>query len=108
MALGGEHSIFVSAENEIFVTGEGSRGQLGTGEADGYTVPTFLREFFCSGSKIYQVACGNSCSMIIAGKFNPVSLKILCLAFAPIAGDIELIEDIDESKSSRDTESSTV
>jgi hypothetical protein len=78
VALGGEHSIFVTSDNEVYVAGQGAKGQLGTGESDGCVLPTLLRDLFNSGLHLYQAACGNSCSMILVGKFNPLTLQQRC------------------------------
>ena len=110
LALGGEHSVLVTTHNDVYVAGEGSRGQLGTGENERCVTPVLLEKIKKTGREILQVTCGNSCTVMLVGKFNPVSLAQTCTEVVTRFGlDKERVDEVggpqkDSSLSALDTD----
>ena len=82
MACGGEHSVFVCSDDEVYVAGTGARGQLGLGrDSEQWSncfYPVLNKSLKASGRSILDVAAGNNCTLILAGKYKPVQLSNRC------------------------------
>ena len=82
MACGGEHSVFVCSDDEVYAAGTGARGQLGLGrDSERWSncyYPVLLGSLKNSGRSVVDVATGNNCTLILAGKYNPTSLRTAC------------------------------
>lgn len=65
VACGANHSISLSAQDEVWVWGEGGLGQLGLGDWQGCSSPTPLTAL--SGKNIIGIGCGHSHSLAFAG-----------------------------------------
>jgi len=79
IACGGEHTIFITQDQEVYACGSGGKGQLGLGDRDDRHEPCLLTSLRNSGRSIQQVKCGNQCTILLAGKFHPVSLQQRCM-----------------------------
>ena len=99
IACGGEHSVALTEDGEVYSFGAGNKGQLGHGKTPAATVgeggphaptpppPVLQNEHFPAmlvGLKktrrdVHQVACGNNCTLILAGCFNPPPLQKKCM-----------------------------
>jgi alpha-tubulin suppressor-like RCC1 family protein len=78
VACGGEHSVFLCDDGEVYSVGMGAKGQLGHGNTTNLHVPQLLRHLKMTRREIFQIACGNNCTLILAGNFQPLSLQELC------------------------------
>ena len=81
VACGGEHSVMLCEDNDVFSVGANSRGQLGQGNLDGVNEPTLSKPLRKDGRHIKQIACGNNCTVILAGNHQPASLVRIIAQF---------------------------
>jgi len=87
IACGGEHSVALLASGEVYTFGAGIKGQLGHGDNQNRHFPTLLESMMKSRRMVRQVACGNNCTLILAGEFCVPSLKQRC---------VEIIKECEE------------
>ena len=74
VACGGEHSVMLCDDNDVFTVGANSRGQLGQGNLVACSEPKLSRPLRRGGREIFQIACGNNCTLVLAGRCQPSSL----------------------------------
>uniref|UniRef100_A0A7S2HV15 RCC1-like domain-containing protein n=1 Tax=Octactis speculum TaxID=3111310 RepID=A0A7S2HV15_9STRA len=78
IACGGEHTVALCKEengSKVFSFGAGNKGQLGHGTPlANENFPRLVIDLKRTRRNIHQVACGNNCTVILAGTFNPPSL----------------------------------
>jgi len=74
VACGGEHSVALCDDNDLYTVGAGNRGQLGQGHLNGCTEPKLSLPLRNDGRELKQIACGNNCTLVLAGKFQPPCL----------------------------------
>ena len=79
IACGGEHSVALLKNGEVYTFGAGNKGQLGHGSTNNEYFPQVLCSLKASRRLVHQVACGNNCTLILAGSFNPPSLLARCM-----------------------------
>lgn len=82
---GGEHTIFLSGEYDVFGSGLSNKGQLGNGSSSDpsnslqtHIVPHVFPYFSLEKKKILQVSCGFNSTAILVGKRTPESLRYQC------------------------------
>jgi len=95
IACGGEHSVALTEDGEVYTFGAGNKGQLGHGLAANEHFPRLLEELHRTGRDVHQVACGNNCTLILAGVYNPHSLVQICLD--TIRSNASLMADLHEA-----------
>jgi hypothetical protein len=84
ISCGSEHSAFVFSgddqdESVIYTVGRGDCGQLGHTERELHTItPSPVVHPVLAGRKIESVVCGEECTFIIAGYYQPKSLVSTC------------------------------
>lgn len=66
ISCGGEHTAFITEENNIYVFGSGMKGQLGLGHCGGEFVPAQISEF----NNVKQVSCGERHTAFITKEGN--------------------------------------
>jgi alpha-tubulin suppressor-like RCC1 family protein len=110
IACGGEHSVALGVDNKVYTFGAGNKGQLGhesqgvagrvsdeqeaaTTLAKSEYVPRLVGSIRKTRRDIHQVACGNNCTLILAGCFNPPTLMERCIEV--ISETPELIEQLE-------------
>ena len=64
---------------EVYTFGAGNKGQLGHGSTNNEYFPQVLCSLKASRRLVHQVACGNNCTLILAGSFHPPSLLSRCM-----------------------------
>ena len=79
MACGGEHTTVLLATGEVYTFGSGKLGQLGHPGTKNEHYPKLVKSLKDMRRKVFQVACGNNCTIILAGPFQPPTLFELCL-----------------------------
>ena len=80
IACGGEHSVALADDGEVFAFGAGGKGQLGHGgDLRNEHFPALVLDLKRTRRDVHQVACGNNCTLILAGSFNPPSLLQKCM-----------------------------
>jgi alpha-tubulin suppressor-like RCC1 family protein len=67
-SCGGEHSMFLCANGDIYSAGTGSRGQLGHGDTDPVYEPKLIAAFRKERAVIKQVSCGNNSTLLLVGR----------------------------------------
>lgn len=77
VACGGEHSVMLCEDNDLYTVGAGNRGQLCQGHLEGCTEPKLAMPLRKQGRELIQIACGNNCTLILAGRFQPPCLMRL-------------------------------
>jgi len=78
IACGGEHSVALTECGDVYTFGAGNKGQLGHGGLANEHFPALLTDLKKTRRDVHQVACGNNCTLILAGYFNPPSLLQRC------------------------------
>ena len=78
IACGGEHSVALTEGGDVYTFGAGNKGQLGHGKTANEHFPCLLTDLKKTRRDVHQVACGNNCTLILAGYFNPPSLLQRC------------------------------
>jgi len=72
--------VALTASGEVYTFGAGHKGQLGHGpRLTNEHFPSLLRSLKRTRRDISQVACGNNCTLILAGAFNPPTLLNRCM-----------------------------
>mmetsp|Transcript_10532 Transcript_10532/g.13672 ORF Transcript_10532/g.13672 Transcript_10532/m.13672 type:complete len:201 (-) Transcript_10532:485-1087(-) len=79
IACGGEHSVALLSTGEVYSFGAGHKGQLGHGDTSNQYYPKLLEVMMKSRRVVRQVACGNNCTLVLAGEFNVPPLKQRCV-----------------------------
>jgi len=94
IACGGEHSVALTEGGEVFTFGAGNKGQLGLGTAGtggsggegaggeglgNEHYPALLVGLKRTRREVQQVACGNNCTLILAGAFLAPTLRQRCV-----------------------------
>lgn len=79
VSCGGEHTVALLESGECYVCGSNSKGQLGLNETPHVFYPTPIRDLQKSRRHVKQVACGNNCTLVLAGKPTAPPLFTLCL-----------------------------
>jgi alpha-tubulin suppressor-like RCC1 family protein len=78
LACGGEHTAILFDDNDVATMGSSQKGQLGHGTYKSICEPTNILSIKESGRVVTQIACGNYCSLILAGRYQPIPLRRLC------------------------------
>lgn len=98
VACGGEHSVMLCSDNDLYSVGAGNRGQLGQGDLEGCTDPKLSKPLRRAGRSLMQIACGNNCTLVLAGRFQPSLL--MRLAGETIRKTPALLERLQQSTNS--------
>lgn len=79
-ACGGEHTVAVVEGGQLYAWGAGEQGQLGF-DATGILVdtPTAVNMQQHTGRTVGRMVCGHSCTLMLAGVYQPVALSEMCL-----------------------------
>eukprot|EP00904_Undaria_pinnatifida_P009747 jgi/Undpi1/5902/HiC_scaffold_2.g01176.m1 len=67
IACGGEHSVAVSESGEVWSFGAGHKGQLGHESTTREDFPRLVQALKRTRREILHVACGNNCTLVLAG-----------------------------------------
>lgn len=79
ISCGGEHTVLTCANNQVYSMGSGLRGQLGSNNA-ALMEPQVVESLAKMSREILHLACGNSCTFFVLGKYQLVtSLADKCL-----------------------------
>jgi hypothetical protein len=78
IACGGEHTAILFNDNDVATTGSGAKGQLCHGTCINTSTPKNIVSIKESGRAVKHIACGNYCTLILAGRFQPIPLRRLC------------------------------
>ena len=65
---GGEHSLFLSSNNNLYVCGHGYLGQLGLGNNKNISTPIIVKSL--TNKKIIEIAAGWSHSLVLTSEKN--------------------------------------
>eukprot|EP00903_Cladosiphon_okamuranus_P005550 g5526.t1 len=68
IACGGEHSVAVAENGEVWSFGAGQKGQLGHGSINREDFPRLVQALKRTRREILHVACGNNCTLVLAGE----------------------------------------
>ncbi len=79
ISCGGEHSVAITADSEVYTFGAGHRGQLGHGTDANEHLPKLVEAMKDTRRHMLQVSCGNNCTLILAGGPRVPSLYKICL-----------------------------
>jgi hypothetical protein len=78
VSCGGEHTAVLMENGDIYAYGGGDKGQIGHYNVMEFR-PKVLQSLKDMRRPAYQVACGNNCTVFIAGPFKPPSLFQICV-----------------------------
>ncbi len=79
ISCGGEHSVAITADSEVYTFGAGHRGQLGHGTDANENLPKLVEAMKDTRRNMLQVSCGNNCTLLLAGGPRVPSLYKICL-----------------------------
>ncbi len=79
ISCGGEHSVAITADSEVYTFGAGHRGQLGHGTNANEHLPKLVEAMKDTRRHMLQVSCGNNCTLLLAGGTRVPSLYSVCL-----------------------------
>ena len=79
VACGGEHTVALLDDGDCYTFGSNSSGQLGHSTSEQEFFPTLVHDLKHCRRQVHQVACGNNCTIILAGRPSAPSLFTLCL-----------------------------
>lgn len=71
LSAGGCHSAFLTKDQALYLTGDGTKGQLGIGDCECVFSPLSLKEH-----KVKKVACGESHTIIQSMAVNEQTFSI--------------------------------
>jgi len=77
-ACGGEHSVALTSDGQLYAFGKGHKGQLGDTSSETRYLPTLVNRFENCGRQTMQVACGNNCTLVLRGRYTVPSLFDMC------------------------------
>lgn len=107
IVCGGEHTIFYCGNFDLIGIGRSKHGQLGfvssstttTATApSSYEPPRLIPFFLHEKREILQISCSSSCTMVLAGKRSPSSLKKLCSDIVRIHHDDLFVNNTQEEE----------
>eukprot|EP01038_Epipyxis_sp_PR26KG_P007197 gene7197-9819_t len=82
VACGGEHTIMLTTDNELYGMGLNNHNQLTSYETRNYPIPTLLSSFTLENDHnpfhIYNISCGYHCTMVAKGSASIRSLSKIC------------------------------
>eukprot|EP00611_Tribonema_gayanum_P013137 TRINITY_DN2393_c1_g1_i2.p1 TRINITY_DN2393_c1_g1~~TRINITY_DN2393_c1_g1_i2.p1 ORF type:complete len:688 (-),score=224.31 TRINITY_DN2393_c1_g1_i2:641-2704(-) len=81
ISCGGEHSaVITQGGSTIYSFGAGHKGQLGHGNCMNEHRPRRVEALMSTHRTLLHVACGNNCTLVLAGNCVPPTLSELCMA----------------------------
>ncbi len=79
VSFGGEHSVAITEDSEVYTFGSGHKGQLGHGTDASEHLPRLLEAMKNTRRHMLQASCGNNCTLLLAGGPRVPSLYSVCL-----------------------------
>ena len=92
VACGGEHSVALTADGEVYSCGAGNKGQLGHGSGENEQFPRLVARLKATRRDVLEVACGNNGTLVLCGYFEPPTLFDRCAEVLAAAGDPDALD----------------
>jgi hypothetical protein len=92
VACGGEHSMALTADGEVYSCGAGNKGQLGQGSGKNEQFPRLVARLKATRRDVLEVACGNNGTLVICGYFERPTLFDRCAEVLAAAGDADALD----------------
>ena len=92
VACGGEHSVALTADGEVYSCGAGNKGQLGHGSGENEQFPRLVARLKATRRDVLEVACGNNGTLVLCGYFEPPTLFDRCAEVLAAAGDADALD----------------
>ncbi|CAM9461344.1 unnamed protein product [Ectocarpus sp. 12 AP-2014] len=93
IACGGEHSVAVAENGEVWSFGAGQKGQLGHESTTREDFPRLVQALKRTRREIMHVACGNNCTLVLAG--GVAFPTLFEMTAAVVRGNPRLWEDVE-------------